>query len=38
MNFLLADIVESVVYSVAGSSIFAEIVVRLFFVFRNIEG
>lgn len=38
MNFLLADIVESAVCAVAGSSIFAGIVVRLLFVFRNIEG
>ena len=38
MNFLLADIVESVICSVAGSSTFAGIVVRLLFVFRNIEG
>lgn len=36
MNFLLADIVEPVVCSVAGSSIFVGIVVRLLFVFRNI--
>ena len=38
INFLLADIVEPVVYAVAGSSIFAGIVVRLLFVFRHIEG
>ena len=38
MNFSLADIVEPVVCSVAGSSIFAGIVVRLLFVFRHIEG
>ena len=38
INFLLTDIVEPVVRSVAGSSIFAGIVVRLLFVFRNIEG
>ena len=38
MNFSLADIVEPVVRSVAGCSVFAGIVVRLLFVFRNIEG